>query len=82
MKQTKNEWLEEIETGRMRYFSIKTVNLNITVLGDKVSATSLTIIDAEIYGSRNVWRLTSKSFFERRNQKWLWVTSPAPIIDR
>lgn len=82
LKQTKNEWLEEIATGRIRYFTIKVVDLEVTILGNKASATFLSIIDAEIYAHRNVWRLTSESFFEKRNQQWLWVTSPAPAIDR
>lgn len=72
-RQSKSEWLEDIRSEAMRYYDIKLENLNIRITGNRAIATYLSVLDARIYGSRNVWRLNSTMYLEKRNGTWLWV---------
>lgn len=77
--QSKEEWLEEIQNETMRYYSINIENLNITINGNKATATYTSIMDARIWGSRGTWRMNSTMNLEKTgNRGWLWTTSGRP----
>jgi hypothetical protein len=75
--QSKAEWLAEIESERMKYYSYKVVNTAVEIKGNNATFTGQNILDARIWGSRNNWRLQQKMLLERRNGKWIILSSVA-----
>lgn len=64
--QTKQEWLEQIESGQMRYFlSEEEAIKEIQIEGNHASFIGQNKVDARIYGSRNTWNLEMKMIFEK-----------------
>ncbi len=70
--QSKTDWLNEIENGQLRYFDIKTENLQITVNGDRAKATCVSILDANAYGAVGTFRLNVEMYLKRTPHGWLW----------
>jgi hypothetical protein len=75
--QSRSEWLSEIETERMKYYSAKKINHNVEINGDKAVSTFQHLLDARIWGSRNTWRLQQKMKLQRRNGQWIVIQSIA-----
>ncbi|GJH40053.1 hypothetical protein RCZ04_06030 [Capnocytophaga sp. HP1101] len=73
-KQSKTEWLEDIRTEQMRYFSVQRENLKIQVNGNKAVMTFTSVLDARIYGSHYPnFRINATMYFEKRNNQWIRV---------
>lgn len=72
-QQSKAEWLEEIRSENMRYYDIKRENFKMEINGNRATATYVSVLDARIYGSRNVWRLNVTMPLEKRDGAWIWV---------
>ena len=75
--QPKDEWYAEINSERMKYYSYKEVNTSAEVNGDKARFIGQNILDARIWGSRNIWRLQQTMQLEKRNGKWVILKSVA-----
>ncbi|MBS7231585.1 nuclear transport factor 2 family protein [Flavobacterium psychroterrae] len=75
--QSKDEWLLEIESERMKYYGYEEVKTSVKMEGDKGTFVGQNILDARIYGTRNKWRLQQKIQFEKRNGKWIILQSVA-----
>jgi ketosteroid isomerase-like protein len=69
--QSKSEWLDAIETGQMQYHRMETVEATISAEGTTPGLTARTLTDATIWGSRAIWRLTLRSWFEPRGDEWV-----------
>ena len=69
--QSKAEWLDAIETGRMQYHRMETVEATLSTEGTAPALTARTLTDATIWGSRATWRLTLRSWFEARGDDWV-----------
>ena len=75
--QSKEEWLSEIQSERMKYYSYKEVRTTVTVNGDNATFVGQNILDARIWGSRNKWRLQQTLRLEKRSGKWIILKSLA-----
>ena len=76
--QTKDEWFAQIRSEQMRYYSSKEENIkDIKIEGNKASFIGQSRVDARIYGSRHIWRLQVKNYFEKRNGEWIVVRQEA-----
>lgn len=75
--QSRKEWLAEIASERMKYYSYKEVKTAVRIVGDKASFTGQNLLDARIWGSRNTWRLQQAMQLEKRNGKWIILSSVA-----
>ena len=75
--QPKAEWLNEVEKESMKYFSAKEVNHEIKIAGNTADVMFQSLIDARIWGSRNIWRLQQKMKLEKRNGTWIILSSIA-----
>jgi hypothetical protein len=75
--QSKKEWLSEIESERMKYYSYKEVKTSVEIKGNKASFTGQNVLDARIWGSRNNWRLQQTMKLENRDGKWIILNSVA-----
>jgi len=75
--QSKEEWLSEIQSERMKYYSYKEVSTTVAVNGDNATFVGQNILDARIWGSRNKWRLQQTLQLEKRSGKWIILKSLA-----
>ena len=69
--QSRSEWLEAIESGEMQYHRMETVEAAVGADATVPELTARTHTDATIWGSRATWRLTLRSWFERRGDGWV-----------
>ena len=70
-KQSRAEWLAQVKSGEMDYFSTKEVSVTPTVQGDHAQLTGRAITAANIWGIRGTWGLQLIIDYEKHNGKWL-----------
>ena len=75
--QSREEWLSEIESESMKYYSYKEVKISVKIDGDKATFIGQNLLDARIWGSRNTWRLQQTMQLEKRNGNWVILKSVA-----
>lgn len=75
--QPKSEWFDEVQKESMKYYSAKEVSHSVKINGDKADVTVQNLVDARIWGSRNIWRLQQNMQMEKRNGKWIIIKSAA-----
>jgi len=72
--QTRNEWLQQVDTGEMTYHSIEDVDIRVV---DAMAADEGPVVvartrtDATIWGSRGLWRLQLNIHFTHQDGQWL-----------
>lgn len=69
-QQSKQEWLEQIENEKMRYFKTMPQKTTISINGHTAILICDIKIDARIYGIRNTWSMRVKMYFEKRGDNW------------
>lgn len=78
--QTKKDWLAEIETESMKYYSYQEVKTSVEINDDKAIFIGQNLLDARIWGTRNNCRLQQTMQFEKRNGDWIILKSVAKIF--
>lgn len=78
--QPKAEWFNEIETESMKYYSFEALNRNVKIKGSKAEVVQRNKLDARIWGNRNVWNLQQIFHLQKRNGKWIILSSVASIF--
>ncbi len=78
-KQSRDEWLQQIQLGRMHYFANREVLLQASVKGDTAQVISRNELDARIYGFRNTWPLESRAKLKKTAGRWQIVESRAAL---
>ena len=74
MTQTKQEWLEEVAGGSMKYHKIETRNVIINTQGNNSANVSFTsAITATIWGSYGTWTLRGSMKLMKRNGRWIRI---------
>ena len=68
--QTMDEWLADVSSGEMEYYSIDVTNPEIVINGDTAALTCSNVIEARIYGSHGTWTLSGGANFEKIDGKW------------
>jgi ketosteroid isomerase-like protein len=76
-KQSKQEWLEQIENEEMKYFNTLPQKTTITIDGNTAILICDTKIDAKIYGFRNTWSMKTEMHFNKRGDVWYPVNAIA-----
>ena len=68
-----SEWLDQIETEEMRYYSFQVDSIkDIQIEGNHASLIGQSQVKASVWGtSSNTWRLQIQMFFEKKNGEWL-----------
>ena len=74
-KQSKQDWLEQIENEEMKYFNTLPQKTTITINGNTAILICDTKIDARIYGIRNTWGMRVKMYFEKHGEEWYPVNA-------
>lgn len=70
-RQPREEWLHDVETGRMRYHSMVDARVDARVDGDVALLDARTRTEATIWGGHGVWRLRLRTRFERTPDGWI-----------
>lgn len=77
-RQSKAEYLSEIASGVLNYFSAQTDSIDITVDGDKARLVGRSRVNAAVYGGgRHTWPLQMDSRLERIDGQWKIVWTKA-----
>ena len=79
-KQSKQEYLSEIASGVLNYYSVETDSLDIVVNGDTARMIGRSRVNAAVYGGgRHTWRLQMDSQLRKIDGKWLVTYSRASM---
>ena len=79
-KQSKREYLSEIASGVLNYYSVETDSLDIVVNGDTARMIGRSRVNAAVYGGgRHTWRLQMDSQLRKIDGKWLITYSRASM---
>lgn len=76
-KQSKEEWLSQIDAGQMHYHDYRQEEWTVNVDGERATVTSRMILDATIYGTRHDWPLQMTSHLIKIDDHWLILDSVA-----
>ena len=70
-RQPKTDYLREIASGVLNYYSAQTESIDISVDGDKARLTGKSRVNAAVYGGgRHTWPLQMDSTLERIGGQW------------
>ena len=69
-RQTKEEWLNDIESGEMRYFHFSDLHYSLSQEGNRVNLKIRQRIRANIYGSEGTWSIPGTRVFEKQDGTW------------
>ena len=69
-RQTKEEWLKDIENGDMRYFHFSDLHYSLSQEGNRVNLKIRQRIRANIYGSEGTWSIPGTRVFEKQEGTW------------
>ena len=73
MKQTREEYFADIESGRLNYFTIGIEDPVIHVDGDRATVTFTSVLNANAYGARGTYRMKGTHHYEMRGGEWIVV---------
>ena len=77
-RQPKSEYLAEIASGVLNYYSVDTDSLTITINGDTAHMIGRSQVNAAVYGGgRHTWRLQMDSQLRKVNGVWKITLSKA-----
>ena len=72
-RQSCEEYFADIANGRLRYFTIGIENPEITMDGDTAEITFTSVLNANAYGARGVFRMKGTHRYELREGVWTAV---------
>ena len=77
-RQSRKEYLSEIASGTLNYYSVNTDSLEITVNGDSARMMGRSRVNAAVYGGgRHTWRLQMDSELRKLGGEWKITRSKA-----
>lgn len=77
-RQSRKEYLSEIASGVLNYYSVETDSLEITVDGESARMVGRSRVNAAVYGGgRHTWRLQMDSQLRKENGVWRIARSRA-----
>ena len=71
VKQTRAEYFADVKDGSLRYYTIGIENPEIEVNGDFASIHYTSVLNANAYGARGIYRMEGTHKFEKVNGKWI-----------
>ena len=79
-RQSRKEYLSEIASGTLNYYSVNTDSLEITVNGDSARMTGRSRVNAAVYGGGlHTWRLQMDSELRKLGGEWKITCSKASM---
>ena len=71
LQQTRAEYFADVESGRLRYYTIGIEDPEITVDGGFASVHYVSVLNANAYGARGTYRMEGTHKFEKVNGEWV-----------
>lgn len=79
-RQPREEWLEEVRSESMKYYSAKEEYARTLLLDEATVQVSMAHqLDARIWGSRRVWPLKQVMTLAKRGDRWIIISSEASM---
>ena len=72
-QQTREEYLADIKSGSLTYYTIGISNPKIAVSGDTAEITYTSILNARAYGAWGTYRMSGTHRWEKRDGAWISV---------
>lgn len=72
-QQSREAFFSDIASGALRYFTVGIENPVVTVEGDRASVIYTSVLNADAYGARGIYRISGTHQWERRNGDWLMI---------
>lgn len=70
-RQSRKEYLDEIASGVLNYYSVETDSINITIEGNSAHMIGRSRVNAAVYGGgRHTWRLQMDSRLIKTDEGW------------
>ena len=69
-RQSKEEWLKDVENGDMKYFHFSDLHYSLSQEGNRVNLKIRQRITANIYGSEGTWSIPGTRVFEKQDGIW------------
>lgn len=79
VKQSRDEWLNQINKGRMKYYSLEEKDLQVKFEQNRAVVDVKTVLDARVYGFRNKWRLEAVNYLNKVSGQWKIIASKASM---
>ena len=70
-KQTRAEWLAQVQSGQMRYFRIEEASVDAHVQGERATLTGRARTHARIWGAQGQWPLQLQIELRKSGGQWL-----------
>ncbi len=74
--QSKSEYLEDVESGRLNYQKVGIENPKITVDGNVACINCTTVLTANAYGARGSWPFSGERWFQKTDGVWQAANHP------
>ena len=74
MKQSREEYFADVESGRLRYYTIGIEDPVISVDGDKGMITYTSVLNADAYGAIGTYRIKGTHHYDLRDGRWILVS--------
>lgn len=68
--QTRDEYFDDIKNGKLNYYNITIENPKINVNGDTAIIDYTSVLDANAYGAKGVYRIHGTHKFKKYDGKW------------
>ena len=75
-QQTREEYLADIKSGALRYYTIGIDHPVVEMDGTLASVTYTSVLNANAYGARGTYRMTGTHWYEHRDSAWISVNAP------
>lgn len=72
-QQSVDEYLADVNSGRLTYYTIGIDSPEITVSDDTATITYTSVLNANAYGAKGTFRMTGTHYYEKRNGTWIAV---------
>ena len=71
--QTREEYFSDIENGKLRYFTVGIDSPKITASGSTASITYTSVLNANAYGAKGIFRMSGTHWYEKRGGEWIII---------
>lgn len=71
MKQTREEYFADIADGSLNYFTIGIENPVVKVDGDRATVSFTSVLNANAYGARGIYRMKGTHHYQKQGDAWL-----------
>lgn len=73
MVQTRDEYFNDIKNGRLNYYNIGIENPDIEVDNNEAYITYTSVLDANAYGAKGVYKMKGTHKFKRIDGEWIYI---------